>query len=350
VTVRNVPSDGAERPVADGLFVYSTAAAGPAVRLVSRPARLDLLVKAKEGLELRAVDRAGNPAPLPLGKATLAVQPNGLAAAGPGLTLLALRPGAGTARVTLGKFAASVPLTVLAEPAHLAISPADANPSPGETIALQAVARDAAGDPLALGEGLRWSASSGEIAGDGRFRAGTADATVVARIGSRAARTTILVGRRTEALALFGAAGAPRWTFATAPRGGSGAATVGADGVTLTYDFSGPTRAAYANTDLPLGGVPLALSLEVRGDGNGAALRAAFRNPGGERIAATLAKRIDWSGWRTCRIRLPRSASRLISLYLVGSLGGPRVRATGTIALRDVRITLAGSARSSTPP
>ena len=58
--VVNSPSDGKERPVADGLFVYSTAPVGPAVRLVARPGVVRAVPGAGVTLRVAAVDAANN--------------------------------------------------------------------------------------------------------------------------------------------------------------------------------------------------------------------------------------------------------------------------------------------------
>ena len=55
-SVVNEPSDGVERPVADGLFVYSDAPVGPPARLVVRPARIVALPGARVPLRARVVD------------------------------------------------------------------------------------------------------------------------------------------------------------------------------------------------------------------------------------------------------------------------------------------------------
>ena len=52
----NSPSDGVERPVADGLFVYSTAPTGPPVRLIARPNVVRTVPGAAIALRVTAVD------------------------------------------------------------------------------------------------------------------------------------------------------------------------------------------------------------------------------------------------------------------------------------------------------
>src|SRR5471030_1548561 len=60
-SVQNEPSDGVERPVADGLFVYSDAPAGPPAQLVIRPAHVIALAGATIPLRASIVDAAGHP-------------------------------------------------------------------------------------------------------------------------------------------------------------------------------------------------------------------------------------------------------------------------------------------------
>lgn len=59
-TVLNAPSDGEERAVADGLFAYSDAPAGPPSMLVVRPASIVALPKTSVPIALTLVDAAGH--------------------------------------------------------------------------------------------------------------------------------------------------------------------------------------------------------------------------------------------------------------------------------------------------
>jgi len=58
-SVQGAPSDGEERRVADGFFVYSDAPAGPASVLVVRPAEIVALPHAVVPIQLALVDAAG---------------------------------------------------------------------------------------------------------------------------------------------------------------------------------------------------------------------------------------------------------------------------------------------------
>lgn len=349
-TVQNQPSDGVERPVADGLFVYSDAPAGAAARLAVRPSPIVLLAGATARVTSIVTDAAGHPLErAPGAPPDLTVEPAGLARAAPGGLVVGLAAGSGEVTARRGGLLERVAVRVVAAPARISVSPARANPDPGGTVAFRAVGFDAAGVPVQLGDAVRWTAAGGSIGADGRFVAGGQDAQVTATVAGRSVTRTVRVGRRELTLPVFGAP--VRWEFSTFPAGQPGAvsASAGEDGhgaLDLSYDFSGVARAAYASTRVDLAGEPLAVSFDVRGDGNGVALRAAFLNSRSERVLVTVAKRVSWRGWQRCEAALPPSAVpplRLLSVYAVSGLGGMPYRGSGTIELRDARVVLAGT-------
>ena len=97
---------------------------------------------------------------------------------------------------------------------------------------------------------------------------------------------------------------------------------------------------------IPLPGEPVRFSLEVFGDGSGVPLRASFVNRYGEKSLLTLAKNVDWTGWRRIAIALPPDLNppvRLTSVYVVPSLGGAPVRAAGTLRFRALAVIVPGS-------
>jgi phosphodiester glycosidase len=357
-TVQNVPSDGAERPVADGFFIYSDAPLGPPARLVVRPAPIVLLAGAIAAPTAVVTDAAGHP--LASNRATrfVSVEPATLARIEPAV-VLGLAPGSGTLRVARGSLSAEVPVRVVGRLARLRIEPAHANPDPGGVVAYRAVGTDAAGAPVEVTGRVRWSATHGTVEGDGRLHAGTADAQVTAFAGGAEASVVALVGRREIALPLL----FPPipWTFSTVPAGGNGSVTVASGQLNLTYDLSAPVRAAYAGTSVDLLGTPLAFSVEVRAGAGGSgaeapntgdvSVRAAFLNAQGQRVAVTVARRVDWAGWQRRVVTLPANARaplQLRSLYVVGA-GAQPARGRGVISFRDARVTFAGTSTPDPP-
>ena len=332
-SVSNAPSDGEERPVADGLFVYSDAPLGPPAALAVRPAPIVALAGVDVPVLVTIVDAAGH--------ALGAAHPAG------GDVVR------GVARSTVVTLAASglvaqVPVRIVPMLARLDVSADVRIARAGAPVVLRAIGRDRSGVAVELGDRVIWTADAGSFSAPGRYRAGTHDARIVARAAGASATYTLHVGSHALAVAAFDSAHAALWTFSSAPRGAPGSLAIDTAQATLSlaYDFSAGARAAYASTSLALAGEPLSFSAQVRGDGSGVSIRAAFVNAFGERRALTLAKTVDWNGWRTCALPLPDDLNapvRLVALYAVPSLSNAPVRAAGTLRFRNLGLVVAGS-------
>lgn len=333
-SVLNFPSDGSERPVADGLFVYSDAPRGLHPRLTLRPDRFEALPGAVVTLHAAIVDDAGHR----------------LRDGGTPALRASLDPGPHSASVQAasGGEVAEVAYRTIERLARLTVDPDRPNAEMGGTIHFNARGLDANGDPVELGDAVRWSADAGSIATDGTYRAGNADAAVAATAGGLVTRVEVRVGRHEMPLELFTPPAGDAWRFATFPRGGPGSLTFSpaAPELRLGYDFSGESRAAYANGTFVLPGSPLGFALDILGDGNGAGVRVIFQNRFGERRALTLVKAVDWHGWRRISIALPPDLNppvTLASLYAVATLGPAPVRSAGTLVFRNPALVAAGS-------
>jgi hypothetical protein len=203
VSVLNTPSDGQERPVANGLFVYSTEGApGPAARAVVNGGRpMTVLAGTTEPVAAYATDALGNPAADP---ARVSVQPPGLATAD-GTSLTAGRPGRGWLTVQAGRARSRVPLTVVRSAASLSVSPGqpDLQNDAPQQFTLSATA--AGGAPLTLAAtDAAWSvnlSSLGSVGAGGLFTAaatGAGLATVSATAGGRTATASVAVGSQSS--------------------------------------------------------------------------------------------------------------------------------------------------------
>ncbi len=335
-TMVNSPSDGKERKVADGLFVYSTAPAGPPVRLVSQPGVIRAVTGADVPLRIAAVDAANhvaNAAP-----PTVSVVPASLGVYRDG-EFAALHPGSGRLLLRGDRLAGAIPVEVDASPNRILITPTRPNVDQNATIVLAARAYDPHGYALALPPQLAWSANAGAIDGRGAYRAGMHNADVAVRIGSTLASTRVTVGSHEEALAF-----AEHARFATIPHGGTGSvapdSTCG-DCVQLSFSFGDNERAAYAMTDLPLPPDTIGLSFDLQDDGSAARLRIALRNSINEDVLLD-ATRLDEPGWRHVVVRFPpdTEAARLIAIYVLAPTGIEL--SDGSIELRNVRAVVAG--------
>jgi len=343
-SVQNDPSDGRERPVADGLFAYSDAPVGPPAALALRPASIVALPGATIALRATIVDAAGHA----LGEARGPWHVDGDARIDASDVLhVGTTLGERTLAVERGGVRAAVPLAVIPAVARIALAPDRPNPLPGEPVTLEALAFDARGRPVATGTALTWSALRGAIDPSGRFTAGPYDGFVTATIGRVKSSEVISVGRHDEPLAAFDARTRDRWHFTTTPLGGPGTLSVGTSGITLGYDFTGTERAAYANLGATIGD-PLAISCAIDGDGRGEGVRVALVDRYGERDAVTLIKNLRDPGTQRFAVRIPTALAPplvLQSIYVVGTLAVPPVHVAGSVTVRDCRLTLPG-----TPP
>lgn len=201
-SVLNVPSDGHERPVANGLFVYSTEKTpGPATKAVVHDGKpLTALAGTTVPVSAYGLDTAGNPA---RDSAWLQVSPPRAATVN-GSTLTFSRPGRGVLHVTAGHAHATVPLTVVDGLGGLTVAPSRADLDNGATQLIAATATAPDGSPVELpASGVTWSVdepSLGSVAADGTFTAaatGSGMVTVTASAGGRSAAVSIAVGRST---------------------------------------------------------------------------------------------------------------------------------------------------------
>ncbi len=333
----NSPSDGKERKVADGLFVYSTAPAGPPVRLVAQPGVIRAVTGADVPLRIAAIDAANHvaanvaPPSVSVVPASLGIYRNG--------EFAALHPGSGRLVLRSDRLAGAVDVEVNASPSRVLITPIRPNVDQNATIALAARAYDPHGYALTLPSQLAWSANAGAIDGRGEYRAGVHNADVAVRIGDVLASTRVTVGSHEVALAF-----AEHARFATVPRGGTGFVaqdTQCGNCLQLSFTFGDNERAAYAMTDLPLPPDTIGLSFDLQDDGSEARLRIALRNSINEDVLLD-ATRLDEPGWRHVVVRFPpdTEAARLIAIYVLRPTGVEL--SDGSIELRNVRAVVAG--------
>ena len=345
--VQNSPSDGIERHVADALLVYSDAPPGAAARLYPMPQAVRAMPGARVPLRVAITDASGHRANC---RCTMRMRViPGNAGTVSGDTFLAgERAQDAVVRVDAGALHDDIPVHIVNSAAYAEILPQHPALRTGESLQLQARAFDAHGYPIALPAQLDWTVSTGRVDRTGAFTAQDRDAKVDVALGSTHAIQTVTVGEHDIALPLARYA-----QFATAPRGGPGSVDNNVPCpacLTLRYDFTGDERAAYANASIPLPERALAVSADVLGDGNGAILRLAVTNAINERFLYTMAT-VNWQGWRHVEFRLPPALPQPItfkSLYVINRVGPTTpVQTSGSIALRNVRVILAGSAQNS---
>mgnify|MGYP001263666007 CR=1 FL=1 len=365
-SVVNVPSDGRERAIADALLVLNTAPSGPVARVLLDAVGGDEAVLVGSRIRLLAAAIDADMQPVAVDAASVGYSTDAPAVAtvdGDGL-LTAKASGRAYASARMGAAtSAPVAIDVVGSPDALSIAGYGRVVETGASAPLTAVASMKDGRHVAVdANAVRWSVSGdGRVSAGGAFTGGdTAGvASVTARAGDATATIDILVGEHAQPVSpLADAQSISAWRFSSsaATVDGSVDAAPAPDGTRalhLDYSFAGTgsTRAAYADTALAIGGEPLAFGVDVYGDGNGEWLRGAYRNADGIVDSVTLARRVDWKGWKTLRVDLPVQARWPIvftRLYAVET----RVDSieAGDLWFRELTAIYAGPAQAASPP
>ena len=357
----NSPSGGAQRAVANALALFTTSPVGPPIRLALAPAETSVLSGVSIRLSPTGVDQYYNP--VTVDPKTVDWRPSaGLGVVDENGVFTAAQVSAPTVGMVLahsGDLTASVVLTVLPQPARLALIPASASLDPGGKQKFLLRAYDDRGRLMVLPEGrIEWSCEPpGRMGSDGVLTAPprAARLTVVARVGAAQAQAEVMVGGPETVVEDF--EGEARWSFGTAPAGLPGSASAVEDPsnkanhcLRLSYDFSqsGGTRAAYAILNVRLPDTPT-FSLRARGEGEAAWLRAQLSDGVGRRFTADFEGQMDWSGkWRTLRALIPHDSMPPVTLesIYVSEYHDER-RPVGSVSLDDIAVVPLGESSES---
>jgi len=357
--VRNRPSDGQERKVANALIVFSTAPRGRAARLLGLPQAVDVLAGSVWQWPVSAEDQYYNPVDLQPGSLHWSTDVPGLRISTAGRMEagreVTPNPGeafaSGTITARLGDLRQRCVVRVYPRPERLALDPPAAELLLGEGLRFQAQAFGPGGRLLlASPEAFTWQCDSkiGRVGADGAFQAGEQEAAGAVSIafGEARAEATVRVGGASRLIAGFEGSGS--WSVAVKPPDLPGSVKLSATrahsgrrSLALQYDFSAPAegvRAVYARADRTLGSA-VRLRAWVYGDGQEGWLRAHVRDADGATHYLTLARRVDWSGeWREVSAALPTKAPAplvLESLYVVET--DPNQHPRGTVFVDDLR-------------
>jgi hypothetical protein len=335
---QNRPSDGRERKIADGLFIYDTASPEPPSQIVAAPPMIHAMPAARVPLRVAFADRSdrvvNDAAPV-----DIEVEPETLGKVEAG-AFVASQPGTGRIVIRSGSFAHEIPVEVTADPARVEILPRDPSAALNGTVTLHAQAFDAHGYALAMPASLPWRALHAAIDPSGTLQAGSSNALVSLLLGDHLANASVSVGYHDEPLHdLF-----PR--VLTVPRDERASVTEHdpcATCTSLAYDLSSTERAAYLVLEAPLPPQTVAIGFDVFDDGSGALLKLALRNAIDEDVLLSVGP-LDHPGWRTVNVRLPADLAqpaRLTAIYVIGAHAG--TNAQGTIAIRALHAVLAGT-------
>ncbi len=349
-TVVNSPSDGMERPVANAVLVYSTAVPGPPTRLLvnaNRPLRL--FANARTALSIIGVDAQGTPTSLSE-PVQITAPPGLVAVAEDGTVVAGTTAGRGMLRAQSGDAIGVIPVSVTTRLARLLVTPETANVAPGAGWTFHLHGFGPEGSPVILPNGAGWTVKPkwlGIVSPSGEFAAsdGPGAGTITAYLGGAEARSRVAVDGMARYVREFDGGA---WTFSGYPdsvTGSVGPAStpshMGRPSAQLVFNLDGTgNRAAYLMTHLPLLGVPTGITLWVHGDGSGVWLRGAYVQSNGNEGTVTLARRVNWRGWRSVTGHLLSPLAYPItwtSLYVVET--DPAQSPHGVIYLSSFRAT-----------
>jgi hypothetical protein len=354
VDVVTLPSDGRERAIADGLFIVNAAPAGPASQLLLRSSAPAVLLGSALSARAEAVDTNLQPVALDPRSLSWHIDPAGALAFDDAGDLVARIPGEATITAATGSISAAATVKVVSAIGGLTISGYGVTVPVGTKVQLIANATDALGGPVAIdASAVSWSASGGAtMSPTGEFGAGSAPAAVTVRasVGGVTATALVAVGDHSEPLesAMPAGTAAGAWHVSASSNAGGGLdgtpAPDGSSSLRLTYRFAaaGGTRAVYAASDIPVPDEPMAIACDVFGDGNGEWLRASYRNADGITDNVTLARHVDWVGWKTVRAALQPEARRPIIVTRIYVVQPDKRAADGIVWLRNLAAVYPG--------
>jgi exopolysaccharide biosynthesis protein len=379
VSVLNTPSDGAERPVANGLFLYSTqsAAATATKAVVNNGKPMATLTRTTEQVSAYATDAEGNPAATPV---RVAVEPPALATisgsptssgTATNVTLTAgSRPGDGWLVATAGDGVITrQPLTVTDKPSSLSISPTGPDLDNGGTQQFSVTGTASGGTPLTVTpQDATWSvspASLGTVSASGLFTAAAAGdglATVTATAGARSATTSVAVGSSATVvdpmtdtgnwglnLTNGSAATLSESTTQTAQTGDAGSMDVhytipAASGVSQVV-FSPKSGHTLTIGDAPDGLAPTAVGVWIKGIGgtpaaplaHGALTFAEAYTEVNGQTDTFYPTAVTYNGWQLIEAQIPQGAQLPLTLSFLDFLViDPSVNLTGDIYVADL--------------
>jgi len=340
LSVLNTPSDGSERPVANGLFVYSTAtSAGPATKVtVNGGQTVETLPGATIPVAAYATDANANPA---AGTVTATVVPSSLGTWSDG-QFTASRAGTGELIARDGKAWSMQRIDVVTKLDSLTVSPAqpDLNNGQAQQLTLSGTASNGSAVQIPA-QAATWSvasASLGAVSASGLFTAAASGGgltSVTATVGGKSASASVAVGSVGTVIDDMSDVG--NWSMSTT--NGATATMTEAPGVVpagdtasgsmqFSYNFpagSGVKQVVFwpnqgdEITANSAGQDPTGIGMWIKGAGTGPELAESYLDVDGK--ATTLyPTTITWQGWQFVICQLPAGMNFPLSINFLDLL------------------------------
>jgi Phosphodiester glycosidase/Bacterial Ig-like domain (group 2) len=370
LSILNTPSDGSERPVANGLFVYTTQTSpGAPVTVVANGGQPVVTVPgAGIPVPAYAVDSEGNPA---TGTVQVSVEPPSLGNWSGG-QFTAARAGTGRLVARDGRVTSSEPINVVSRLSSLTVSPAQPDLGNGGTQQLTLSGVTPSGAPVQIPPAAAtWSVANqalGSVSASGLFTAaasGDGLTNVTATVAGRSASASVAVGNVPSVLddmsdvnnwslnLLGGASGTMTTAPGDVPPGDTASASM-----QLNYDFpagSGVKQMVFypnGNLSVPVnssGQDPTGVGLWIKGDGAGPELAESYIDVSGT-TTTLYPTTITWRGWQLVIAELPAGLNYPLSVSFLDllTISNP-TEIKGTVDVADLE-ALYSPRPVTTPP
>lgn len=328
-TVVNKPSDGSERPVINGVGVFSNAPLGSLASLKVTTDDTKMFVNTSRNLTIKGYDKYFNPVEIDETKLEFSV--DGVDGEFEGSKFKALSKG--TARVTVkyDDIESSIELKVLDKVKDLStnLSSFTIDINSEKTLPTFYGLDENGYKAIIYPEDLQFNTirDIGYVEGN-KFYSGQVPVAgaLTVKFGEGVKNILVYVGN--EGKLVEGFETLDNIKFTVYPKEVTGEVSItndikeGKGSAVLKYDFSNGenTRAAYIkfvngeNSGLPIVGNPKKLGLWVKGDNKGSWLRGTIKDANGNSHKLDFARYIDWEGWKYIVVSLPSNISYPISL------------------------------------
>lgn len=354
LSVKNNPSDGYERSVANSFFIISTAEVGNLSQLAVQPDNSLMLAGSTQSFTAKGMDAAHNPVALDPApswsvsdSAVGTINAEGQLTAGSTIA-------AGEIRAAVNGAAGTAAISVTDTITDLKLAQKALTVKRGEEVSLQATALLNGRTVHAGPDSFEWTVTGdiGSVNGNGVFTAAdtTGSGTITVSYGDVSDTMDIQVGKMPVILETF-EDGLDHWTSSGARYNSVSIrqttypepARFGNHALELNYDFIGTigTSGAYAHTkeDIEIEGYPEKIGMWVYGDGAGHWLRAQIRDGGNNAFALDFASEMDWTGWKYVEAAVPAGKETPLKLDLAVRLMETKNdnKNAGTIYVDNIR-------------
>jgi len=356
--VQNNPSDGSERPIPNGVGIFTEEGSGELAGINVLPVITDenayrVFPDLSRNFTAIGFDDAYDP--VQVNQFNWEIEPNGVGNFDDNGVFHASQPGLAVAAAGTENIEGETPVQVLGELDSIEANKSRISLEEGETDSFSVTGYDKNGydAPIEAGDiELNYDESviQVEANADGSFTVipeqGEASTTIEVSVLDETFHLPVNTGYTEQIVSDF--EDESQWTHSVYPQEVEASLEVaegreGGNGVQMNYDYttSTATRAAYLRPaqELKLPANTQHIGLWVHGDGNGAWLRATISDATGSEQVLDLADSVDWTGWEYVETSIPEGFQgpfTLVQIYPTET--DPNAQYTGELVFDDLTV------------